>query len=106
MKQVETRTIFNRLKASAKKRGIPFELTLTDLNELSYPLRCPILDIPLKYNTGQPGPDSYSIDRINSDLGYVKGNIVVISYKANRMKSDGTLSELQSLTEFYENLIV
>lgn len=57
----EIKETYNHLKQSAKKRGIEFSLTLEDLNDLSYPLTCPILDIPLKFNKGQVKDDSYSI---------------------------------------------
>lgn len=97
----EIRTIYNRLKASAKKRKIPFSLTLTDLNNLSWPITCPILNIPLKFNRGQACDDSYSIDRIDSTLGYTIDNIVVISLRANKLKNNATKDELQRLSEFY-----
>jgi hypothetical protein len=32
----------------------------------------------------------------------VPGNIVVVSLKANRIKSDATLDELRQLVDFYE----
>jgi hypothetical protein len=79
-------------------------LTISDINDLSFPIRCPILGIPLKYNRGQPQDDSYSIDRIESDKGYTIDNVVVISYKANRMKNNGTTEELRLLAEYYQQL--
>ena len=106
MQYIEVKDLYNRLKGSAKRRGIPFELTMLDLYDLPLPLRCPILGIPLKYNKGRPQDDSFSIDRIKSDIGYTRDNIVVISYRANRIKNDGTLEELKLLSAFYENLIV
>lgn len=96
----EAKKIYNQLKQSAKKRGIEFDLTLPDINNLSFPITCPILDIPLKYHSGKPENDSYSIDRIDNNLGYISGNLQVISYKANRAKNNLTDEELKKLAIF------
>ena len=95
----EIRTIYNRLKQSAKKRNIPFDLTVTQLNDLTFPITCPVLGIPLKFNRGQLQDDSYSVDRIDSTQGYTIDNIEVISWRANRLKNDGTTIELQKIAE-------
>lgn len=92
--------LYNSLKNSAKKRGIPFSLTLTDLNNLTFPVTCPILGIPIKFNNKQQD-DSISIDRIDSSLGYQIDNIIVISWKANRLKSDASISDLNKISNFY-----
>jgi len=97
----ESKKLYNRLKASAKKRNIDFDLTLTDLNNLTYPITCPILGIPLKVNREQKD-DSYSIDRIDSNKGYTIDNIIVISWKANRLKNNATSNELKQIAEFYD----
>lgn len=94
---LDIKTIHSRLKSSAKKRGIHFNLQLTDLYELSYPLTCPILGIPLQFNRGKVQDNSYSIDRIDSSLGYVQDNIQVISYRANMLKNNATVEELELL---------
>jgi len=93
----EVKTIYRRLKHSAKSRGIRFDLSLTDLNNLTFPITCPILGMPLKFNRGQMQDNSYSIDRINSSLGYTVNNIRVISWRANRLKNDATNEELIKL---------
>lgn len=100
----EIRTIYNRLKASANKRNIPFELTLVDLNELSFPITCPILGIPLKFNRGKQEDNSYSIDRIDSTKGYVADNIIVVSWRANRLKNNASEYELQLISNYYSDL--
>lgn len=100
----ETKVIYNRLKASAKKRNIEFDLTLTDLNNLSWYPICPILNIPLVNNKGKPKDNSYSIDRIDSSRGYTNDNIIVVSYKANRLKSNATKEELDLISNFYKDL--
>ena len=98
----DSRTIFNRLKASAKKRNINFTISIVDINDLSFPITCPILGIPLKYHRGKMQDDSYSIDRIDSTLGYEPDNIQVISMKANRAKNNLTEAELRLLANFYK----
>lgn len=90
----EVKVIYNRLKASAKKRNIPFDLKVVDLYELDYPITCPILGIPLKFNRVKVEDNSYSIDRIDSSLGYSMDNIRVISYRANKLKNNATTDEL------------
>lgn len=100
--QPDVKKIYNQLKQSAKKRNIPFELTILDLYDLSYPVTCPILGIPLKYNRGKAEDNSYSIDRKDNAVGYTKENIVVISLKANKLKSNATNEELKKLSEFYD----
>ncbi len=100
----EIRDLFSQVKAGAKKRGIPFNLTLSDLNELSFPITCPVLGIPLAFNHERPEDNSYSIDRIDSAKGYEPDNIVVVSARANKLKSDATLDEMTRLVEFYSHL--
>jgi len=81
-------------KCRAKKRGIEFSITKDDYVVLTH---CPILGIELVYNqdTGAGGKDnSFSLDRIDPTKGYVKGNVQVISHKANSMKFTATKEEL------------
>lgn len=77
-----------------------FSLTLSDLNNLTFPITCPILGIPLKFNRGKMQDDSYSFDRIDSSKGYEINNIQVISWRANRLKNNATLTELKQLSNF------
>ncbi|MGZ8924551.1 MAG: hypothetical protein ACXW2E_01580 [Nitrososphaeraceae archaeon] len=100
----EIRTIYNRLKASAKKRGIPFTLTISDLNNLSFPITCPILNIPLAYNRITAADNSYSIDRKDSTKGYSIDNIIVTSLRANKIKNNASKVELEKISEFYNSL--
>lgn len=72
-----------RWRASAK--GLPFDLTALDID---VPVTCPVLGTPLVFGGGKNHPDSPSVDRIIPELGYVRGNINVISNKANTLKRD------------------
>ena len=96
------KSLYNSLKSSAKKRGIPFSLTIPELNNLTFPITCPILGIPIRFNNTQQD-DSISIDRIDSSLGYSIDNIIVISWKANKLKSNASVSELNKISNFYNN---
>ena len=48
---------------------------------------------------------SPSFDRIYPKKGYVKGNIVIVSNKANRIKTDATVDEIRKVADFYEKLL-
>ena len=102
MNRPEYKQIINRLKCSAKKRGIEFDLTTEDLDYIGIPISCPIMGIPLKWNKGKPRDNSYSFDRIDSSRGYVRDNIQIISMKANRAKNDLTSEELKKFSQYFK----
>jgi hypothetical protein len=85
--------LYGQARYRAKRKGIKFDLEVSDI---VIPRLCPVLKIPLVRNNRQAGPraSSPSLDRINNDLGYIKGNVQVISHKANTMKHCATDSEL------------
>lgn len=83
--------ILARAKYAAKSRGLEFNLTLEDI---IIPKVCPLLEIPLEYNSETRNDSSFSLDRIDNSKGYVKGNVWVISAKANTMKSHASFDEL------------
>ena len=60
------------------------------------PTHCPILGVPIEV-LGEDRNRAASIDRLNPNLGYVPGNVAVISLRANRIKSDATIEELEKL---------
>ena len=82
-----------RLKGRASRAGLPFDIELSDL---VIPEVCPILLMPLQRGAGRPGPCSPSIDKIIPSLGYVKGNVRVISQLANTMKQNATPEQLMT----------
>ncbi len=86
-------------KTRAKKLGIPHDLHYTDL---VIPELCPVLGILLSKGVDGRHDGSPSIDRVHNHLGYIKGNVAVISWKANKMKSDMTIGQLRSLVFYME----
>jgi len=90
-------------KKRAKRRDVPFSITPLDI---AIPARCPVLGVKLAIGHGADGkgPSSCSptLDCIDPSLGYVPGNIAVISWRANRLKSDATLAELRRLADWVE----
>lgn len=85
--------VLSAARNRARKKDIPFDITVDDI---VLPDVCPILGIPLNKHYGKQGGsiDSPSIDRIIPELGYVKGNIQIISALANNMKSNATPKHL------------
>jgi len=81
-------------KMRAKKSGLLFDITESDFE---IPFTCPLLGYVLMPSRGLIAPNSPSLDRKDPRKGYVRGNIWVISYRANAAKSNLTLEELQML---------
>lgn len=87
-----------KLKTRALSKGIPFD---DDTSDIIVPETCPILGIPLFWNTKEVGvPNNPSLDKIIPNLGYIKGNRHVVSNRANVLKRDATLEELVLLGEW------
>ena len=66
---------------------------------------CPMLGIKLFTGNGVLGDNSPTLDRIDSTLGYTKDNIQVISYRANRIKNDATVEELEKIVEYMKKVV-
>ncbi len=84
-------------KRRAKEKCIPFDITVEDL---VLPKICPVLGITIVVGKGKQVDGSATIDRIIPSKGYVKGNVCVISAKANRVKNDASLEELQLVVDY------
>jgi hypothetical protein len=90
-------------KQRARNLGLPFDIEVSDV---VIPPRCPVLGVPLKRKSNRGGGDaSPSLDRIVPERGYVKGNIAVISNKANRIKSNATPEELDRVSEWLRSVL-
>lgn len=92
------RTFVLEMIRSAKKRaksyGVPFDLVPSDI---LVPEACPLLGITLILGIGSVCPGSPTLDRLIPARGYIRSNIWVISHRANSIKRDATLEEIEML---------
>lgn len=91
--------LLSRAKSRAKSKNIDFDLTVEDI---IIPNQCPVLGIYLQFNTGHNRNNTPSLDRIDNAQGYIKGNVRVISMRANRLKSDATIEEIKAILSYME----
>jgi hypothetical protein len=84
-------------KAMAKKAGLPFALTISDL---TVPEFCPVLGLKLEVATGLVKDNSPSLDKFIPELGYVPGNITVMSWRANALKKDATTADIAAIVDY------
>ncbi len=101
------RFVWYAAKRRAKQKNILFTITKQDIINIS-PIdnRCPILGIQLEFENKTVQDNSPSLDRLIPQLGYVPGNIALISYRANRIKNDATVDELEKIFSFMKRLDV
>jgi hypothetical protein len=89
------------LRRRSEEQNLPFDIDGVYLFSI-WPTDnlCPVLKTELlcgqEKNCG-PGP---SVDKVRPELGYVKGNVRIISYRANRLKCDSTVQELLSVIDY------
>jgi hypothetical protein len=91
------KAMLQRARGRARSMGLSFDLTLDDV---VIPETCPVLGIPLIRSVHQDNRPS--LDRVENELGYVKGNVNVISYLANRIKNNATIEQLKKVVAYYE----
>ena len=94
-----------RSRARAKKHGFEFNLEESDIG---IPEVCPVLGIPLYFsNTGKKGAtdNTPTLDRANNLKGYIKGNVFVISFRANLLKRDAEEWELRAIADYMGSVL-
>ncbi len=97
------KVLLSSAKSRARKKSLSFDL---EVGDIKIPEVCPVLGIFLEKDVGGiPGPASPSIDRINPALGYVEGNVRVISWRANNLRRDATAEELKLVAEDAARLV-
>ncbi|HLG28094.1 MAG TPA: hypothetical protein VI423_09945 [Paenisporosarcina sp.] len=96
--------LITRMWQGAKRRAIklnlPFNLEISDID---LPEKCPILGVDLKKGIGKLHSNSPTLDRVVPEIGYVKGNVKVISHRANMLKSNATLDVILKLADYIKS---
>ena len=87
---------FRSIVKRAKQRNLECNITEAYLEELWYKQKgiCALSGIKMTYSSQRRIPTSVSVDRIDSTKGYIKGNLQLVCYICNQMKSNLTLDEL------------
>ena len=94
------RNMLKRVKGRAKKSGLEFRITKANFPG-GVPSICPALGTELSVNSKKGHwPHSPSIDRIDNSKGYIPGNVKIISWRANSLKSDATIDEVEKILAY------
>lgn len=92
---------FRSKQNSAKQQGIEFTVEFDDIDWVTH---CPILGLELNYfPEGSRQENSVSFDRFDPTKGYIKENVYICSWRANRIKNDGTIEEHKKIVAFLLN---
>jgi hypothetical protein len=84
----------------ALKKGVPFDLTVAYIVSIMTDT-CPVFGTEFKWiGNGSIQPTSANIDRIDPAKGYVAGNLVIISSKANNIKSAYKSADLYKVADW------
>lgn len=92
-------SMLKRAKIRAAQKGLDFNI---DSSDIIIPEVCPMLGIKLEFGFNKQGGNynSPSLDRIIPELGYTKGNVMVISKRANMIKTDASFEEIEKVYLF------
>lgn len=98
------KALLSGAKERSKRKGLPFNI---DISDIIIPNYCPVLGIKLEVCFDKKGGKAHSpsLDRIDPALGYVKGNILVMSRRANLIKTDASLAEIEKVATFLRSLL-
>lgn len=93
--------LYKNIKSRCKRIGREFSI---ELDDIIIPEKCPVFGFDLKRENRETWMCAPSVDRIDSSKGYIKGNVTVVSRRANILKRDATVEELEQLTNYYKTL--
>lgn len=91
------KALWHVAKYRAGKNGLDFSIEISDI---VIPDVCPVLGLPIVVTNIKTQANSPSIDRINSGKGYTKDNIRIISWRANKIKSDAKIHEIEAILRY------
>lgn len=97
------KSLLSSVKSGAKQRNLVFEIDYNYISELWINQKelCYYTKIPMKLTSRKKDPYQVSIDRLDSDIGYTRNNVVLCCQAVNYMKNDYKLEEF---TNFLKSL--
>jgi len=98
-KNIES-TMLTKARARSRKLSIPCTIKKEDIVITEI---CPVLGIKIQVSDGRQSDFSPTLDRLIPEIGYTPGNVAVISHRANRIKSDATIKEIEMLLKWMKN---
>lgn len=107
VKELHIAIFIGSAKRRAKRDNVPFSITKDYLLSIATD-ECPVFHTPFEWGMsglgrGYAKPNCPTLDRIEPHLGYVEGNVAFISYRANRLKDNGTMQEHYDIADWIWN---
>jgi len=99
-KEKAEKAMLTSARCRAKAKDVPFDLELSDV---VIPEVCPVFGYTFNWE-GKVTDNSPTLDRLIPEKGYTKGNVRVVSHKANRIKNNATIEELRKVVEWWDSL--
>jgi hypothetical protein len=103
-KKLHLKKYLNNARGRARRDNVPFDITYEYLESIATD-ECPVYGIMFEWGTsnlgrGKTKENCPTLDRILPNKGYVKGNVAFISYKANRIKDNGTMQDHYAIADW------
>ena len=87
----------------SKEKDLSFSIDTTYLEDI-WTGTCPVFQTPLNIDAERGAEGHAQLDRIVPALGYVEGNVVWLSQRANRIKDDATIEDLERVLKWLKSL--
>lgn len=96
------RYLLQYAKKRAKQQELKFSITKQHFS-VDLPTHCPVLGCELTYSSAVQVYNSASLDRIDTSMGYVPGNVMIVCWRVNKLKGDASLQELSKIVAYMES---
>ena len=90
-------------RARAKEKSLAFDID-TDYIVSIWTGICPVFKTELDINAKRGQKGHAQLDKVDPTLGYIRGNVVWLSERANRIKDDATIEDLEMLLQWLKSL--
>jgi hypothetical protein len=99
------RAMVSKSKSRARQKGLEHTITIEYIKSI-WPAdnMCPVFRTEF-VSSKENMSTCASLDRIDNTKGYIEGNVAVISWKANSLKSNGSLHELEAVVDYVKRML-